>query len=496
MGIIIRQSLWNAGLTWAGILLGFITTILLYPNILDPEQYGLTRILISAGLIGAQFSHLGIRNLIIRYLPFFRNADRDNPGLLFWSLLIPFLGFILFSAFYYLFRDVITGYYAAQSPLILDFYLWVLPITFFILYFEVLNSYLRSLHDSTTGSFTNEVLLRVVSILILIIYFFELIDFNQFILLFTAGYALQPVVLMWKIGRMGELKLSPNISLMRNSLVRSMTGYSIYTLFGGLTTLVVWNVDVIMLASMEGLAQTAVYSIAFYVGSVIAVPQRAIEKIASPLVSEFMSSGNLDDVANLYRKTSINQLIAGVLFFVLIVANLEILFMMLPEIYQGGFWVVVIIGIGKLIDMVTGINGSIIIYSKHYRFDFVTNILLVIFTISTNLWLIPLYGVTGAAAATALSLLFYNLIKFIFVYRKLGMQPFSSGTLWVMLAGAVSLFTALYIWETGFFIADAVIRSVLILILFMIPVYKLNISPDANQLIAKLFNRKGENHHE
>lgn len=489
MGIIIRQSLWNAALTYAGIILGFVTTILLYPFILEPEQYGLTRILISVSFIGAQFSHLGIRNLIIRFFPLFRRMDKNNHGLLFWSLIIPFFGFLIFSLIYFLGSEMIQGYYTDQSPLFVDFYMWVLPITLFILYFEVLNNYLRSLHDSTTGSILFEVLLRVISIIILILYYFDLINFEEFILLFTAGYGFLPLSLIITIYRRGELKLMPNFSLLRGSLVRNMAGYSIYTLFGGLTTLVVWNVDVIMLASMEGLAQTAIYAIAFYVGSVIAVPQRAIEKIASPLVSEFISAKNIPGVSDIYKKSSLNQFIGGVLIFNLIVVNLDLLFTILPEIYHGGFWVVIIIGIGKLFDMVTGVNGSIIVYSKHFRFDLYTNLLLIILTIGTNLWLIPIYSVNGAAAATAISLFIYNLIKFIFVKIKMDTQPFSIHTAYILLLGAISLTIALLAWSTEIIIADSIFRSILILIFFLYPVYHFNISPDLNNLIRKVIYR-------
>jgi O-antigen/teichoic acid export membrane protein len=185
LGIIAKQSVYNAIYTYIGIGLGFITTIILYPHILDPDQYGLTRVLISAAMIGTQFAHLGIRNTIIRFFPIFEKSGKKQHSLLFISLIIPLVGFLVFSLFFWLFRDFLIDHYVERSPLFVDFYIYILPITLFILYFEVLNSYLRSLRDSMTGSLVSEVILRLAIILILGIYFFRP---DYFSILYSALY--------------------------------------------------------------------------------------------------------------------------------------------------------------------------------------------------------------------------------------------------------------------------------------------------------------------
>lgn len=424
LGIIARQSLTNALYTYAGIGLGALLTLLLYPHILRPEEYGLTRVLISASMIGAQFAHLGMRNTVIRYFPFFDRTPGRSEGLLFLALAVPLAGFLLFAILFWLFQDPIVGFYAERSPLLIDYLIYVLPLTLFILYFEILNSYLRSLRDSTTGSLVSEVILRLLVIAALGLHFFEWIGFSLFLLLFAAAYGLQPLLLMFTLIRMGRFRPLPDFSFLRSSLSRGMAGYGLYTLLGGLTTVVVWNVDIMMLGSMEGLGQTAVYAVAFYIGTVIAVPQRAIERIATPLLARHIHNREWSEVASIYRNSSLVQTAAGTFILLLVWANTDPLLELLPEVYSEGSRVVLIIGIGKLFDMATGTNGSIILTSRHYRFDLAANLLLVVFTVGLNLWLIPLYGIEGAAAATALSILLYNLIKFLYVAFRLSMQPF------------------------------------------------------------------------
>src|SRR5690625_6802398 len=89
MGVIIRQSFWNAVISYIGILLGFLLSILLYPLILTPDQYGLTRVLFSASFIFTQVALIGFHNIIIRYYPLFNRASPGRHGLLFWALTVP-----------------------------------------------------------------------------------------------------------------------------------------------------------------------------------------------------------------------------------------------------------------------------------------------------------------------------------------------------------------------------------------------------------------------
>lgn len=476
-------------ITYTGIGLGFILTVFLYPHILDPDQYGLTRVLVSASLISAQFAHLGIRNSVIKFFPLFSSGEGKRNGLLFWTVMIPLAGFLIFSLLFWLFDDLIIAYYAEESPLFVDYYLWVLPITFFILYFEVLNSYLRSLLDSTTGSVVNEVLQRILVILFLVLYFFEMIRFSHFVLLFTLAYGVQPLLILARIWLLGELRIRPNFRILKKPLLKGISNYGLYSLLGGLTTVIVWNVDIMMLGSMSGLTDTAVYAIAFYIGSVITVPQRSIEKIATPLVSGHIQKRNWGEVLNIYRDTSLNQLLSGILIFGLIWLNIDLLFTFLPDEYSTGKWVVLIVGLGKLVDMATGVNSSILINSKHYRVSFYANLILVFITVLANYMLIPEFGINGAAMATALSITLYTIIKVSYVWLKMDLQPFSGKTVAGIALGGLSLTAALNVPHAGWLPADFIFKNLVFLVLFLLPVIYLELSANLNKLVKKIVGK-------
>lgn len=197
----------------------------------------------------------------------------------------------------------------------------------------------------------------------------------------------------------------------------------------------------------------------------------------------------MDKVESLYRRTAINQFLAGSLIYVGIWANLHNLIDLLPADYAGIYWVVVIIGLANLFNMATGVNGKIIINSRHYRFDLYTNVLLVVLTILTNYLLIPLYGIVGAATATAFSIFFYNVVKFVFVWIKFDMQPFHWNAAAVLVISVACLLISEQIPYLFNFYIDVIIRSLIILILFVLSILIFRLSDDFQRLIYESIRR-------
>lgn len=482
MGVIQKQSIQNTLISYFGVVLGFVSTMLLFPNILSPDQYGLTRFLLSPAVVFAQFAHLGIKNIIIRYFPYFKQTPDSKGRLLTLTILVSALGFILFAGCFMLLEDQLLGYYGDRSPLFTEYYIYLMPLVFAVLFFETLNNYVRALQDSVTGSFLNEVLVRTFIILLLVIYYFGGISFPVFMIWFVGIYMLQPFYLIAYLYRRNELHFSYPFREEILRLGKSMSLYGIYTLLGGIATQLVGNIDIIMLGSLSSLADTGIYAIAFYVGSVITVPQRSILKIAIPVLADLMKNKNYETILSLYRRTSLNQLIAGSLLFVGIWANMDNVMYLLPDEYHGAKWVIITVGVAKLFDMATGINGGIIVNSKHYRFDLYTNIFLVIITISTNYLLIPVYGILGAALATAFSIFLYNAVKMCFVWYTFSMQPFQWSSLWVLVIAASCLLLSFQIPYLSNFFVDLTVRSLGITLLFLSAILTFNLSQDVQSL--------------
>jgi len=91
--------------------------------------------------------------------------------------------------------------------------------------------------------------------------------------------------------------------------------------------------------------------------------------------------------------------------------------------------------IAKLLNLAASTNNEIINYSKFYRANLVFLLILAFINIVLNIYLIPKYGISGAAFATLASFIIFNLLKLIFIKVKFGFLPFSKNTLKLLLLG-------------------------------------------------------------
>lgn len=489
MGIIIRQSVRSTVLSYVGVALGFVITIWLYPAILTTEQYGLTRVIIALTAVSSQFAKLGIDNTIIRYFPYFNEGTQKRHGFLFLILMVPMLGFLLLAIVLMVGQDFIIQYFEKRSALLVDFYPLVLPMVLFSLFFNVITNFIKALYNIVASTFLHEIVVRILVVISLVLYFLGSITFQQFMLLFVLNYGVILALLVFYLFKNHAVSLRPDLEFLSKPLVKDMAKYGLFAFMGGVASIAVANIDIIMLSALAGLEDTGIYAIAFYVGSAITISRKAIYNISSPIIADAFKEKNYAFINDIYKRSSLNQLLGGGLLFCGILANLDNLMRMLPPEYAGGSLVIILIASAYLFDMTTGLNGAIILNSERYRFDLYSTLFLIAITITLNYLLIPDYGILGAAIGTTVAISLYNLMKVIFVAVVFDMQPFRVSMLPILLIGAIILILN---YQVGLIVnvyVDLVIRSAFICLLYLGPILMLNISDDFNGMVLGIWDK-------
>jgi O-antigen/teichoic acid export membrane protein len=177
----------------------------------------------------------------------------------------------------------------------------------------------------------------------------------------------------------------------------------------------------------------------------------------------------------------------GILLFIGIWMSLEDFLIYVPEKYRGIEWVFFYLGLAKLIDVSSGVNGAILATSEKYLFDLYTNIFLIIITVTMNIIFIPFYGITGAAIATTISIFIHNVIKLIAVYHFFKIHPFQLSSFKLLFIGLLTIFI---LNQISFdFISliwlKVLIRSLVISLVYVVPVIYFNISEDLNEILQR-----------
>lgn len=496
MGIIKRQTIQSSIYAYAGVAVGFLTQGIWFPNLFEGTQVvGLLTLLISLAQVLAQASNLGINGAGGRYFPYFRNADKQHNGYLFIASLTTLAGFSLCVLALWLARPWVIDFYQKDSSLFVDYYYLLIPLTLFTVYFTVFDNYARLLYDPVTGTLLQQFVQRVLILLAGGLYWLGWVTLPQFLGVWLLAFFVPLVLIIISVARDEALFFSRKFVSLDTELRRNLTRYAGLTLTSALSTQIVWTIDKVMINSKQGLGDTGIYGTASYFAAVIAIPATALYKVSGTLIAESWKTNDLKNIATIYRKSCLNQLIAGCLVFVGVAANLPSVFRFLPSDYQAGYYVILWLGLGKLIDMATGVNGIIMNTSRYYTYDSLFFVALIFITIAANMLLIPRFGINGAAMGAALATMLYNLARTIFVGFAFQMQPFTWRNLVVILLGLGVWWVSVQLpypdadapkWR---FIVDIAWRSALITGLFGGAVLALNLSSDINQTVAGLRKR-------
>ena len=249
--------------------------------------------------------------------------------------------------------------------------------------------------------------------------------------------------------------------------------------------------DKVMIPSYRNISDNALYSVAIFIATVIAVPSRAMLQIIYPITARLMNENKHEELNDLYKKSALNLQVFGGLVLLGIFLNIKELYKLIPNEYSGGIAVVFIIGLTKFYDVILGNNNAIILNTKYYKTVLFFGLLLVFMMVGLNMLLIPPYGIVGAAWATLLSVFVYNTIKLLFVVKKMNLFPFTKNTL-KSASVILVVFILFYFWDFSFHpILNIALKSALITIIYVWINYKLMISEEVNEFIDKfLFKTK------
>ncbi|MFT6745745.1 MAG: O-antigen/teichoic acid export membrane protein [Glaciecola sp.] len=481
MGVVKKQGIQNTIVSYVGSGLGFLNKVLLFPKIFVLEQVGLVNVLGSITLLYAQVAGFGVYNVIIRFFPQYQKENKKG----FLSLIIMWflLGFALCTGLFLIFHDYTKEYLFAKSPLLQEYFHWIAPLAFLVLFFEVLASYARALLKSVFASFLKDFVLRLLMTIVVVLFYFDLIDFSAFIALFVGTYFVLVLIMLGYFMYLGELKLG-KLNIVPSEF-KQLLKFGGFVFLAESSSLLVSNIDAFMLTAYNGLADPGIYTTMIFLTSAFLIPYRGMAKIATPIIPRLWKENKTDEIQSLYTKFSATNFFMGGVLFMLILANIELLFLFLPPEFRAGLLVFTIVGLARLAEVLYGINGVILVNSSKYKVDLIFAVILIVITIVTNYLFIPIWGMMGATVASFICIVLINFIRGMYLRRAFGFKLFNKQIL--LSIGFFSVaFAALNLINISSLMIEMLLKNLVVIILFALPVLYLKLAPEINKTLQEL----------
>ena len=504
MGIVIRQSIKGTVVNYLGSFVGFIMTFFIMIRFLTAEEVGLTRVLVDAALLFSGLAQLGTTSSLFRFYPHFQNKEKKDHGIFFWSLLIPFIGFFIVLAVFLLCKPAITGFFAENSALFVDYYNYLIPLSFFLLYISVFETNSNVLMRIVVPKFIREIAIRLMLIVVYLLYAFKVFDLNTFVMLFCGVYGIALLLNIFYFFKLDNISLKPNIDFISKPIRKEFFFYTIFLVVAALGGAITPMINSLFLGALMGLEHVAIFTVATYIAAIIEIPYRSLGAIISPQISQAVKENDITTTNTLCKSVSLHQLLAGCFIFYFIWINIDVIFQVIPkgDEYAAGKWAVFIIGLSRLLNSVFSVGLTALTFSKYYYTSLFFTFILTALAIVLNIIWIPIWGVYGAVLGTLVSYLVYYLLLLGIVQWKIKVSLFSFGQIKIV-AVLLGLFLLNWLWELGLaplfaklpfnevinIVLNRLTCSVMMLVIGVTAVYKLKISEQVNLIADKAMSR-------
>ncbi len=499
MGIIARQSIKGTIVTYLGVAVGFFTTFFVLTRFLTAEEIGLSRVLIDAATLFIGLAQLGTNSSIIRFYPYFKSKEEHDHGFFFWTMVIPFIGFLLFALVYWACHIPLGHWFGEKSPLFMDYYYMVLPLAFFMLYQSLFETNANVLMRIVVPRMVRELVVRVGLLVLYLLYAFRVLSLDGFVVGLCLNYALAALIDLIYLFALGHISLRPDWAFLRanKTLVRNYLFYTGFLFVSALAGVLAPTLSSFFITAKMGLEHTGIYAIATYMATMVSIPYRSVTAIAAPQLAHSIKEKNHTECSHLVHQVNNNLLLVGGLIFLAIWFNIDLIYHILPNgsTYSVARTVVLILSISQLLAATFSFCLSAINYSRFYVFSLLLSAMLTVGTILLNNYLIPLFGMEGAALSTLLaSALYYGLAALI-LRLTCRVSAINRKTL-IGTVLLVILFVINALWQHYLPISNlwlsGIVRTFVLLGIGIFIAWRLQLSTELNHLFHTLLHSKSK----
>lgn len=481
----------NIILLYSFVIVGFLVTVL-KAKALNEDEIGVLAIILNLSLLINSFISFGMPSAIKKFYALCKDSNANKSAFIIFSFIVPFILCTLITFFFFFLKDFFINLY---DNILIDKY-----IDFTFLFFtgsmiiDFFSSIFQGEQNSIIGTFISKPFPKILHALFLIGYLIFDVAFDIYFIFCIVVIFLQVffiAVLFFK-----KVKLAkPDFKFIKKRILKDFYKYSFFMLFGGLAGLVTSTIDSLMLGYYLSIGSVGIYSITRTVGNLLSFIGIGFGRSLHPKIAEYWNMDNTEGIKILYKENVNIQLYIGLYMYIILVVFAKDILGFLGSEYLKGEYVLIFISSGLLIDLGTGMCGGIISYShKYYYFDFYVRLFLAAIVIFTNIIFIPIFGLNGAAFATALSLALFNLVKLFFVRLKFNMFPYTKETLRILFLFAL-IFIPLFYYKNIIENRGLLFVFIFSLVLFIVyfvagcTIFNIKFSKDLLKVIRRRINR-------
>lgn len=457
----LRKIAKGGGLIFAGTLFGMavqmINRVLIVRSV-SMADYGIFSLGLILFSMAGTLSQGGFSQSVPRFLGYYRGKGDENRirGIVKSAFKIELLLAGALTVAFFCGAPYIEGFYQMEGlKTVLIVFAVGIPVFTLI---RVITNIFRGFDRVEPTLYFKDIMTVSVRFLLLLVVVMVAPSLLHIVIVYVAALAVTGVFTMSYYYRNQPIPLAGEaVSMGKNLLFFSIPLFG--TVF--LAQLMKWT-DVLMLGYFKSADLVGLYNGAVPLSAFIPLFLSSAGFIFVPVLSVLYSRGQLSEMKKTYSViTKWTYSCTLPLFLVIFVFSPLILTLLFGSDYEGASTALRILSVAYVFHVSLGPIGQNLIILGRPKLIMINNSAGLLINVVLNFLLIPLYGINGAATATAVTYVSLNILALMQVYRISGMHPFSRnyvvslgsslGLLVVFFAG-FSIVTVQY-WMLPFIVA-------------------------------------------
>lgn len=492
MGIVFRQSVKTSIVIFSGALLGIIITWL-SARYVGKQQLGFSRNITYNAVLLSFILLSGLNFTLVVYIQQFANDLRRKQLLLMFCLVVPVIVALIMCIPFFAFKGWVVGHFQPSDiPYVNEFYAWMPVYTILMILQVILEQYLCSQMKVALAAFMREIVIRAFNLVILLLFIAGKIDFHTFIIATILVYVVPVAIYIFIARKTEHFGISFQLNSFSKSQYHEIGKFVWFHFLLSASLMLINSMDVTLLPLYDksGMNAIATYGNVLVLLSFLQMPSKAMLSPTMTVLSESMANNDMTKARDIFSRSSINIQIATVLMALLISCNLENVIRLIGDVYAEILPVFLILLIGKIIDLSTGLNDVVLSIAKYYKFNLYLSVILVPLLFILLKTLVPQYGVFGAAWSTTIVYAAFNIVKYWFVKKKLNMTPFSFSTAKIIVSALPALAVGYLMPYLHNPVTDGLARCVVIGVVYVAMILWLKPSQDIFEYLATVKKHK------
>lgn len=405
-------------------VLGFINQVIL-ARILGAGGVGEVILAITVVRISIQIAKFGMEETMTKFIPLYidRKDDIKLKGTILFSIKFCLFFSFVFMLFVLLFSKFIAINIFHSEGLLKLIPVVVIAIPAWVIR-DVIGGILRGYKDVFRALIPESLISPFLKILVFLLLTLKGIAPFYAIIAFVSGEILS-VIIAFKFLQNRLRTLKP----VRGQCEKKKVMDVAYTIiFTGMSVLLYTQADVWILGMFKSTEIVGVYGIATKLVLLVYFPMMAFAAVIPSLISSIHASGDLVELRKVVSESTrwILSMAMPIILILLIEGKYILKYFYGPE-FESGYPVLVILTLGQMIKAGAGLIGVILQMTGEHKVYMKVNIVFGILNIILNILLVPRYGMTGAAAATAFCLIMVDIICIFIIHKRLSILTLAKG---------------------------------------------------------------------